>query len=614
MPRVAIVALACALMPAGCSGEAPRDASSEPEGGHAQTAETARANAFFERAFEEDLAASPELQTMLGLRDDYDQWDDFTEAAAEERRDRKRRQLETLEAKIDYERLSWQARLSYRVFRHQAQMVAEGYRWRHHDYPLNQMFGYQSYIPSFLINMHRVANASDAEDYLARVQGIGGLIDQVLHQLDLRTKRGILPPRFIYDYVIDDARNVISGAPFDDGEPSPILEDFAQKVKNLELAEGPREELLAGVRKALQEIVGPAYRRLIERAEALERRASAEAAGVWRLPDGDAYYRYRLRRATTTELTPEEIHAIGRRAVERIHGEMRGIMERVGFDGSLREFFEFMRSDTRFYYASNEQGRQRYLAETREVIDTFSARLDDLFGMQPEAELVVKPVEPFRAESAGKAFYQRPAPDGSRPGIYYVNLHRMEELPTYQMEALAYHEAIPGHHMQIAIAQGLEGIPRFRRYGTNFTAYTEGWGLYAEQLPKELGLYADPYADFGRLSMELWRACRLVVDTGIHAKRWTREEAIGYLERTTPNPRGDIVKAVDRYIVMPGQATAYMIGMRKLFELRVAARKALGEDFDLRAYHDAVLANGALPLDVLEHAVRHRLGIEANAG
>jgi len=293
------------------------------------------------------------------------------------------------------------------------------------------------------------------------------------------------------------------------------------------------------------------------------------------------------------------IHNLGLAEVERIHGEMRDIMRDVNFDGDLQAFFEFTRVDSQFYYPDTPEGKERYLSEATAWIDDMKARLDTLFLVKPQADLVVKAVEPFREKSAGKAFYQRPAPDGSRPGTYYANLYTMEAMPIYQMEALAYHEGIPGHHMQIAIAQELQGIPKFRKFG-GYTAYTEGWGLYAELIPKEIGLYDNPYSDFGRLAMELWRACRLVVDTGIHAKKWTREEAIDYLKRNTPNPESDLVKAIERYVVMPSQATAYKVGMLKILELRERAKQALGEKFDIREFHDVVLKQGPLPLTVLE--------------
>ncbi|OYW86294.1 MAG: hypothetical protein B7Z22_06890, partial [Hyphomonas sp. 32-62-5] len=283
-------------------------------------------------------------------------------------------------------------------------------------------------------------------------------------------------------------------------------------------------------------------------------------------------------------------------------GEMAAIMQQVGFEGDLQDFFQFMRTDPRFYKPETPEGREEYLAEARAAIARMEADLPNLFNTFPKAGLIVQAVEPFREKSAGKAFYNRPAPDGSRPGIYYANLYRMADMPTYQLEALAFHEGIPGHHMQIAIAQELEGIPSFRKYG-GYTAYSEGWGLYTELLPKELGYYADPYSDFGRLAMEIWRAARLVVDTGLHSKQWTREQAVQYLLENTPNPEGDARKAIDRYIVMPGQATAYKIGMIKIVELRERAKTELGEAFDIRDFHDVVLKNGAVPLAILEENV-----------
>ncbi|MEM6653850.1 MAG: DUF885 domain-containing protein, partial [Pseudomonadota bacterium] len=324
--------------------------------------------------------------------------------------------------------------------------------------------------------------------------------------------------------------------------------------------------------------------------------------GAWKHPDGEAFYRDRLWQMTTTDMTADEIHTLGLNEVDRIHHEMRAIMRQVGFQGSLQDFFDFTRTDPQFFKPNTDQGRAEYLAEATAMIDTMRTELPSVFNTFPRAEMVVKAVEPFREKAAGKAFYQRPAPDGSRPGVYYANLYRMQDMPLYQMEALAYHEGIPGHHMQLAISQELQGIPKFRKYG-GYTAYTEGWGLYSEFLPKEMGFYQDPYSDFGRLAMELWRAARLVVDTGLHAKRWTRQDAIDYLLENTPNPEGDCRKAIERYIVMPGQATAYKIGMIKILDLREHARTRLGDAFDIRDFHDVVLKDGPVPLQILEENV-----------
>jgi uncharacterized protein (DUF885 family) len=324
--------------------------------------------------------------------------------------------------------------------------------------------------------------------------------------------------------------------------------------------------------------------------------------GAWKLPEGDAYYAHRLKMMTTTDMTATEIHELGLSEVDRIHGEMRDIMKTVEFDGTLQEFFTYLKEEPRFTYEDSDAGREAYLKEATRIIDVMTERLDEVFLRQPKAKLEVRRVEAFREKSAGKAFYNRPALDGSRPGYYYANLYKISDMPKYQMEALAYHEGNPGHHMQLSIAQELEGIPQFRKQN-RVTAYTEGWGLYSEYFPKEMGFYEDPYSDFGRLAMELWRAARLVVDTGLHDKKWSREKAIDYLLENTPNPENDCIKAIERYIVMPGQATAYKIGMNKILDLRAMAKDKLGDKFDIREYHDVVIASGPVPLNILEERV-----------
>jgi len=333
-----------------------------------------------------------------------------------------------------------------------------------------------------------------------------------------------------------------------------------------------------------------------------DKKSATREDGAWKLPDGDAYYKDRLFLMTTTDMTADDIHQLGLAEVARIHDEMRAIMSKTGFQGDLQAFFAFTRSDPQFFKPNTPEGKAEYLEEATQLINTMRDSLPGVFNTFPQAELDVRAVEAFREKSAGKAFYSRPAPDGSRPGIYYANLYDMNQMPVYQMEALAYHEGIPGHHMQLAISQELTGLPKFRKYG-GFTAYTEGWGLYSEYLPREMGFYADPMSDYGRLAMELWRAARLVVDTGLHAKQWTREQAIEYLMTQTPNPEGDCIKAIERYIVMPGQATAYKIGMLKILELRANAKSRLGEKFDLRDFHDVILKDGPVPLAILEENV-----------
>ena len=383
------------------------------------------------------------------------------------------------------------------------------------------------------------------------------------------------------------------------------LEKFSESIiycnKVLEIKDSEKAALIEQADKALVAHLKPGYNKLINYLTELEKKAD-NRDGVWKFPDGETFYNNALKRTTTTELTANEIHEIGLNEVNRIHDEMREIKKKVGFEGDLSAFFEFMRNDPQFYYADDEAGRQKYIDEAVALIEDMKGRLDTLFLTKPKADLKVKAVEAFREKSAGKAFYQQPAPDGSRPGIYYANLYDMKAMPIYQMAALAYHEGIPGHHMQFAVKQELTGLPMFRKFG-GYTAHTEGWGLYSELIPKEIGLYQDPYSDFGRLAMELWRACRLVVDTGIHTKKWTRQQGIDFYMTNTPNAESDAVKMVERHIVMASQATAYKIGMIKIVELREKAKEALGDKFDIREYHDIILKNGPVPLTVLSQFV-----------
>ena len=573
----------------------------------------ARINAFFEKSFQEQINRSPIRQGYLGIKKDYRKWDDLSDQAATEELALKVRQLSSLRNDFDYERLKPQEQLSFRIFEDQAERAIASFPWRFHQHPINQMFGVHSRLPSFLINAHRIDSVVDAEAYVARLSGMSRVFDQVISRLRVQRRQGIVPPRFMLPLVMDDCRNVISGQPFDDADtPSTLWKDFEEKVSKLpSISTEETSRLLKQAREALLNDVRPAYQRLIETLEELAAVADDDA-GVWKLPHGDDYYSHQLRLMTTTQLSADEIHEIGVKEVARIHGEMEAVSREVKFDGSLRDFFAFMRNDEQFYYANTEEGRRRYLQEAKGLIDRMRASLDFMFITKPKADMMVKRVEPFREKSAGTAFYMPGTPDGSRAGIYYANLFDMRRMPIYQMEALAFHEGIPGHHMQLSIAQELTGIPKFRRFGQGYSAYVEGWGLYCELLPKEFGYYKDPYSDFGRLAMELWRAARLVVDTGLHHKRWSRQQAIDYLIDNTPDAKDECVRAINRYLVMPGQATAYKIGMLRILELRKTAMGQLGESFDIRQFHDVILANGAMPLDLLEEQVQQ--WIEAKQG
>lgn len=567
-------------------------------------AESKRANEFFDKTFDEFIARHPQIASSLGIKSNYDKWEDLSDSANAADLAISLQNLATLKRDFDFDSLDPQTQLSWRLFEQDVQQSAEGFRFRFHNYPVNQMFGWHANTPTFLMNIHRIDSVADAEAYIARLNGVSGQADQVIANLQLRAEKGIVPPKFVFPLVLDACRKVMQGRPFEETEnDSALLADFTKKVAGLkELDQPTRERLLAEASKALTTSFQPAYQKLIAFLEAQEKTAPVEG-GAWQFPDGRNYYEFALRRTTTTNLSADEIHELGLKEIARIHAEMRKIMQKVKFKGDLQAMFKFVREDKQFYLPDTDEGRAEYLQRATNIIDTMRGRLDELFLTKPKADMVVKAVEKFREKSAGKAFYQQPAPDGSRPGMFYVNLAEMKSTPIYELEALAYHEGIPGHHMQIAIAQELTGLPKTRRFGTRYTAYSEGWGLYTELVPKEMGFYQDPYSDFGRLAMELWRAGRLVVDTGLHHKRWTRQQAIDYLIKNTPNSNDDCVEAINRYIVSPSQATAYKIGMLKILELRDKAKKQLGVKFDIRQFHDVVLTNGPVPLDVLEELV-----------
>jgi uncharacterized protein (DUF885 family) len=562
----------------------------------------AAANAFFERAFDERLAMEPTLASGLGLRIGYDRWSDPTESGDSERMALAERHLAELRTTIDPAALDDTTRLSWQVFENSEERRIARHRWRNHNYRFDKNGSHVS-LPAFLINTHRVESDADAVAYIRRLEGMRTLLQQQLERAVQAAKQGILPPRFVFPYVIEDSRNIVTGRPFDDGPAdSPLFADFKSKVEKLAIEEARRESLLAEAELALLTAVLPGYEAVIAWAGEAAKMATDDD-GIWKLPDGSAYYDYLLENFTTTKLSADEIHAIGLREVARLHGDMQKVMKQVDFDGDLPAFFEFMRTDPRFYYADSDVGRAAWHADANRFIAGMREKLPQLFITLPKSEVVVKGVEPFREKSAGKAFYQRPSLDGTRPGVFYGNLYQMSEMPKYELEALVYHEAIPGHHMQIAIATEEESLPRFRRLG-GYTAYSEGWGLYSERLGKELGFYADPWSEFGRLALELHRAVRLVVDTGLHAKRWTREQTIRYHVDNSPTGEEAAIRATERYILNPGQATAYMIGMLKIVELRERAAAALGSRFDLREFHDLVLRTGGVPLTVLESEVQ----------
>jgi uncharacterized protein (DUF885 family) len=474
-------------------------------------------------------------------------------------------------------------------------------KFRFHDYPLNQMFGIQSELPSFMLTMHPLVSKLEGRNYVKRLNRFGVKFDQVLEGLKIREEKGILPPRFVIRRVLDEMTAFI-GQPADE---NPLYTVFKDKLTKLEkVSARDRESLLDAAKTGIARTVYPAYQKFIAYFTALEQKATTDD-GVWKLPEGGEYYAHCLRSNTTTGYTPEQVHAIGLKEVTRIEGEMMSILKKLGvtkIKNAPKKLAEFSK-EGRFLFPNTDEGRLAGLAEYQRILDEMTAGLDPYFTVRPKAALKVERVPEFREKTSAGAYYQPGDLSGTRPGVFYANMRDMKEVHKFGMKTLAYHEGIPGHHFQIAIAQELRGVPFFRRM-VPFTAYAEGWALYAEKLAREIGFYKDdPYGELGYLDSELFRAVRLVVDTGIHNKKWTRQQAIEYMETHTASAHESIVSEIERYIVMPGQACAYKIGEIKMVELRDRARKALGDKFDLRKFHDVVLKNGSMPLNILERVV-----------
>ena len=562
------------------------------------TEEITRFNTWLNDIYEQDLMNYPQRLTQRGRKDRQNELNDLSEAFALKQIELAKQDLEDL-LNFDISKLDADSNLSYHLFKQKLERKIKYAKYRHYTYPVNQMRGTHSSLPAFMINMHKVENKADALAYINRLNAIKPTFNQLIDNLKIRAKKNIIAPKFVFKHVLSDCINII-GNP-DNLNENTFIKDLNKKLENIDLTVNEKENLLKSAKTAVTTSVNPAYTDLINYLITLEKEATTDA-GVWKFDDGNNFYNYRLEEITTTNLSSDSIHKIGLAEVERIHNEMKAIMKGLNFKGSLQDFFKFMKNDKQFYYSDSQEGKDKMIIGYQAIVDSMESRLDEVFFTKPKARMQVKAVEVWREKSAGKAFYQRGTPDGSRKGTFYANLYKMADMPTYEMEALAYHEGIPGHHMQGSISQEITSLPEFRKYG-RYTAYSEGWGLYCELLPKEMGFYKDPYSDFGRLAMEIWRACRLVVDTGIHNKKWTREQAIKYLTDHTPSSKNACTKAIERYIVMPGQATAYKIGMLHILKVREKAKKALKENFDIRKFHDIFLRSGAVPLSTFEKQI-----------
>ena len=559
--------------------------------------------------YEEQLMRSPMGLTYLGRSERKDELDEFTLESYQADLAWQAASVDEMESRFDRAELSESEQLSYDLWKYSYDQSASGEAYFYSRLVFDQMNGLHSFLPTFLINFHTVTSVSDFEALVARLNLIKPRMMGALDIARESSKRGVVSPYFAMDGVADQSRKIISGQPFDtEAETdSAIWADVQRKIagllENELLTENEANALQTEAKEALLSSFGPAYEAIIAWAEE-ERLSSPEVAtGIGAQKGGDAYYAHLLARQTTTDLSADEIHTIGLNEVARLRNEMLGIMEEVEFQGDLQAFFEEVRTGEWNYYPDTDEGRQAYIDDATAAIENLKALLPEYFGLLPKADLIVKRVEAFRERDGAAQHYYAGTPDGSRPGIYYAHLSDMTAMPKNQLEVIAYHEGLPGHHMQISIAQELEGVPQFQTQ-LGFTAYAEGWGLYSEKLASEMpGTYADAYQQFGQLSSEIWRAIRLVVDTGLHAKGWTEQEAIDYFMANSPEPYESVRSEVRRYIVMPGQATSYKIGMIKILELRSTAIEALGDDFDIRGFHDTVLGAGSLPLDLLERRV-----------
>ncbi|CAK9042054.1 Uncharacterized protein (Fragment) [Durusdinium trenchii] len=599
-----------ALAACGQGGETPGSSAtttaSATSSVDAVESETARLNAWFSEKWEEELNFSPIFKTFLGRGDDKDKIDDFSEAAEDAQLEWRRSAVAEMEEGFDRNLLTPEAKISFDLYVYQLAQDEAAHSFRRHDYVFHQMNGPHSFLPNFLLNFHSVETADDMTAYIARIGGISRALSQALERAQINASEGVRPPQFAYDGVLEQSRSLIAGAPIEGEGEAPLWSDANGKIDSLveagALTEEQAEAMRNDARAAMINEFKPAYDALIAWFE--EDRANADeiATGVHKLPNGDAFYTERLAFSTTTDMSSDEVHQLGLDEVARIRGEMEAIKDQVGFEGDLQAFFTFMREDEQFYYPNTDEGRQAYITAAEEYLAFIKERLPEFFGILPKADLIVKRVEAFRERDGAAQHYFPGTPDGSRPGIYYAHLSDMSAMPIPQLEVIAYHEGNPGHHMQNSIAQEVEGLPEFRNQA-GFTAYGEGWGLYSELLAKEMGAYQDLYSDFGRLTTEIWRAIRLVVDSGLHAKGWTEEEAVAYFMANSPAAEGQIRSEVQRYIVMPGQATAYKVGMLKILELRENAKAELGDSFDIRGFHDTVLGGGAMPLSMLESRV-----------
>ncbi len=572
-------------------------------------------NWFYERVFFEYGMKSPQMLSSMRILPGWMDWfsddlDDTSPAFAAEMTAKLRADLAMLR-RYDNSQLVGDERLSYDMLEYFLAIQDEGDRFRHHNYPLNQLFGLQNGLPTFMATQHPIDSSKAAANYVTRLGKFPQVFAQTLEGLRVRESEGIIPPRFVIEKVLDEMNRFIAVP----AKENMLYTSFAERLGKLPgeaVSSADRDRLLGEVAQTIELSVYPAYRQFIDYYEALLPKATANN-GVWALPDGEAYYAWAVRQHTTTDMTPNQVHDLGLNEVARIESEMDAILIAEGLtEGTVGARVQQIAVRPDQLYPDSDAGREQIIADFQRIIDEVDGGLGDAFNIRPKAGVKVERVPEFREKTAPGAYYNPPAFDGSRPGIFSINLRNTAEVARFGMRTLAYHEAIPGHHFQTTIQQELQGVPTFRKV-LPFTAFSEGWALYSERLAWELGFQDAPLDNLGRLQAEMFRAVRLVVDTGMHHRRWSREQAIEYMLKKTGMPETDVVAEIERYLVMPGQALAYKVGMNRILALREAAKEKLGDRFVLARFHDMVLTGGDMPLTLLERRVRDWITSEGGA-
>ena len=586
----------------GCAQENDHSAAATPATGEAGPVDNAALlDELVEAYFEDILELNPLYATFIGDNRYNDRLaNSLSPEYRETSRVLERKYLAALLA-IDNGDLGGQDLLTYEIFRLDRETSIAGERFPGELLPLNQSFSLANFfaVMGSGQSVQPFATVSDYENFLSRADDFIEYLDQTIINMRIGMERGVVQPRVVMEKVVPQLRAHV----VDDVSTS----IFYGPVSNMpaDFSDEDRARLTTAYTDMIENRLVPAYLRVADFIEQEYMPATRTTVGWDALPDGEAWYAFRAENSTTTKMSPDEIHELGLAEVARIRGEMEGVARQVGFDGTLAEFFEFLKTDPQFFFESSEEVLAAYEA-ARVRIDK---RLPSMFSVFPKADYEIRQIEEFRAQSSAGAMYQSPSPDGSRPGIFYVNTFNLKAQPTYGVETLSIHEAAPGHHFQISIQQEVTGLPRFRRFG-GYTAFAEGWALYAESIGKELGVFSDPYQYYGRLNDEQLRAMRLVVDTGLHSKGWSREQVIQYMRDNSSLAETDIVSEAERYIATPGQALAYKVGQINLTRMRAEAEEALGEKFDIKAWHAQILTDGALPMAVLDAKNRRWIGAQ----